>query len=159
MKYCTHCGKELLDEAVICPGCGCACAVGAAYQTPAANDNLVSTLADRVKINGIIWIIVGSLQIFFALFVDWFVLIVGVLNFISAIQDMNYSSKVRSHPVGIVEKFQPLVWPIIVLLYNLIFGWVIGIAGSIYYLAAVRNYVITNTAAFRDIEKQYKSKF
>ncbi|HBK01870.1 MAG TPA: hypothetical protein DDY77_02415 [Clostridiales bacterium] len=24
MKYCTHCGKQLMDEAVICPGCGCA---------------------------------------------------------------------------------------------------------------------------------------
>ena len=24
MKYCTKCGKELRDEAVICPGCGCA---------------------------------------------------------------------------------------------------------------------------------------
>lgn len=23
MKYCTYCGKELFDEAVICPGCGC----------------------------------------------------------------------------------------------------------------------------------------
>lgn len=23
MKYCSKCGKELLDEAVICPGCGC----------------------------------------------------------------------------------------------------------------------------------------
>ena len=23
MKYCSHCGKELLDESVICPGCGC----------------------------------------------------------------------------------------------------------------------------------------
>ena len=23
MKYCTHCGKELSDEAVICVGCGC----------------------------------------------------------------------------------------------------------------------------------------
>lgn len=23
MKYCTHCGAELLDEAVICPKCGC----------------------------------------------------------------------------------------------------------------------------------------
>lgn len=22
MKYCTHCGKELFDEAVMCPGCG-----------------------------------------------------------------------------------------------------------------------------------------
>ncbi len=25
MKYCTKCGKELFDEAVICPGCGCSC--------------------------------------------------------------------------------------------------------------------------------------
>ncbi len=24
MKYCTHCGKELIDEAVVCTGCGCA---------------------------------------------------------------------------------------------------------------------------------------
>ncbi len=23
MKFCTHCGAELLDEAVICPKCGC----------------------------------------------------------------------------------------------------------------------------------------
>ncbi len=23
MKYCSHCGNELLDEAVICPKCGC----------------------------------------------------------------------------------------------------------------------------------------
>lgn len=23
MKYCQHCGKQLLNEAVICPGCGC----------------------------------------------------------------------------------------------------------------------------------------
>lgn len=23
MKFCQHCGKEILDEAVICPGCGC----------------------------------------------------------------------------------------------------------------------------------------
>ena len=24
MKYCSKCGKELFDEAVFCPGCGCA---------------------------------------------------------------------------------------------------------------------------------------
>ena len=23
MKFCSKCGKELLDEAVFCPGCGC----------------------------------------------------------------------------------------------------------------------------------------
>ena len=24
MKYCSKCGKELLDEAIVCTGCGCA---------------------------------------------------------------------------------------------------------------------------------------
>ena len=23
MKFCRHCGKEIMDEAVICPNCGC----------------------------------------------------------------------------------------------------------------------------------------
>ncbi len=23
MKYCSHCGKQVLDDALICPGCGC----------------------------------------------------------------------------------------------------------------------------------------
>ena len=23
MKFCQHCGKEILDEAVVCTGCGC----------------------------------------------------------------------------------------------------------------------------------------
>ena len=24
MKFCEKCGKEIMDEAVLCPGCGCA---------------------------------------------------------------------------------------------------------------------------------------
>lgn len=24
MKYCSHCGAEIADEAVVCPKCGCA---------------------------------------------------------------------------------------------------------------------------------------
>ena len=23
MKYCSKCGKEIMDEAIVCPGCGC----------------------------------------------------------------------------------------------------------------------------------------
>ena len=26
MKFCQKCGKEIADEAIICPGCGCAIA-------------------------------------------------------------------------------------------------------------------------------------
>ncbi len=36
MKYCSKCGNELLDEAVICPNCGCE----TGYQTKKSqNDN------------------------------------------------------------------------------------------------------------------------
>lgn len=38
MKFCSKCGKELVDEAVICPHCGCM--VEAAPKMPAANDTV-----------------------------------------------------------------------------------------------------------------------
>lgn len=33
MKFCQKCGKEIMDEAVICPGCGCS----VAQEKPAEN--------------------------------------------------------------------------------------------------------------------------
>ena len=35
MKYCSKCGKEILDEAVVCPGCGCQVAPPVTAATPA----------------------------------------------------------------------------------------------------------------------------
>ena len=32
MKYCSHCGNEVLDEAVICPKCGCSVSYGGGVQ-------------------------------------------------------------------------------------------------------------------------------
>ncbi len=34
MKFCSHCGKELLDEAVMCPGCGCMVAAAPVQAIP-----------------------------------------------------------------------------------------------------------------------------
>ena len=47
MKYCTHCGNQLLDEAIVCPKCGCA--VGGAIisrmeDVPSSGLNVVSFL-------------------------------------------------------------------------------------------------------------------
>ena len=43
MKFCTKCGKELVDEAVICPGCGVA--QGEAAKPVAAKSNSGATVS------------------------------------------------------------------------------------------------------------------
>ena len=158
MKYCTHCGKELLDEAVICPGCGCPTGlVGGQPQTatmPFAGDvrSLVNTLAQRVNTNAIIWLVIGALQIIGGIAINWFLLIVGVLNIVSSIQDMNYSKQLPANPTGIVAKFEPLTGPIITLVYNLVIGGVIGVVGSIYYFVAIRNFVMEHRTEFAGLD-------
>lgn len=155
MKYCTHCGKELLDEAVVCVGCGCSVSGQNAKMT---NNQLIdgtallNTLSQRLNTNGIIWLVIGILQILGGIFINWFLLIVGVLNIISSVQDMKYSKTLLENSTGIVAKFEPLTGPIITLVYNLVIGGVIGIVGSIYYFIAIRNYVMENKQFFASLD-------
>lgn len=157
MKYCSKCGKELLDEAVICVGCGCAVARQqgqSAYNATVDSVTLLNTLSQRVNTNGIIWLVISILQILGGLFINWFLLIVGVLNIVSAIQDMNYSKTLRENPTGIVAKFEPITGPVITLIYNLVIGGVIGVVGSIYYFVAIRNYVMENKQFFASLDAE-----
>ena len=157
MKYCTHCGKELLDEAVICVGCGCAVSRENTQTTNKQSVNgtgLLNTLSQRLNTNGIIWLVIGILQIFGGIFINWFLLIVGALNIISSIQDMQYSKALLKNPKGIIAKFEPLTGPIITLIYNLVIGGVIGVVGSIYYFVAIRNYVMENKQFFASFDAE-----
>ena len=157
MKYCTHCGKELLDEAVVCVGCGCAVAgqnFQAVNSTPIDSVTLLNTLSQRVNTNGIIWLVIGILQILGGLFINWFLLIVGVLNIVSSVEDMNYSKTLHKNPTGVVAKFEPITGPVITLIYNLVIGGVIGVVGSIYYFAAIRNYVMENKQFFASLDAE-----
>ena len=155
MKYCTHCGKELLDEAVICVGCGCAVKGQNTQTTNNISFNrstLLNTLSQRLNTNGIIWLVIGILQILGGIFINWFLLIVGVLNIFSSVQDMQYSKRMLENPNGIIAKFEPLAGPIITLAYNLVIGGVVGVVGSIYYFLAIRNHVIENKQFFASLD-------
>lgn len=158
MKYCTHCGKGVVDEAVICVGCGCAVAGQGypAYNVTADSNVLLNTLSQRLNTNGIIWLVIGILQILGGLFINWFLLIVGVLNIVSSVQDMKYSKTLHENPTGIVAKFEPITGPVITLIYNLIIGGVIGVVGSIYYFVAIRNYVMENKQFFVSLDANNK---
>lgn len=181
MKFCTHCGREIADEAVVCPGCGCTvgaaasasstgekkfcshcgkelmpaagvspncgCAVGNRPASGANPDTLLTSLSSKMKTNGIIWICIAAVQILLGIFVNWILLIIGGLNLFSAIGDIKYSGGVLKNPAGIIKKFEPLAGPIVVLVYNLIFGGAIGVIGSIYYLVGIRSFVLSNREA------------
>lgn len=130
--------------------------------------NIVQKLSDKVKINGIIWIIVGIIQIITGIIIAAalgsydgglmvnaiIILVIGIINTTLSIKDFKYSKEVLQSPVGIVKKFSPLGGPIGNLIYNILFGGIIGVAGSIYYFT-VRSFVMNNSMQFTQIEEQY----
>ena len=159
LPYCSHCGNEVNENAVVCIKCGCAIPGAQPFTNSRSapfspNQDIVSTISQRIHTNGIIWIVIAAIQILLGIFANWMFLIVGVLNLVSSMQDINYSKSFLANPVGIVSKMKPLTGPIIILVYNLIIGGVIGVVGSIYYFVAVRGYVIENEQAFLEIENR-----
>lgn len=48
MKFCSHCGNELLDEAVVCPKCGCS--VDNTYNIKKENNDINTELNNLATI-------------------------------------------------------------------------------------------------------------
>lgn len=46
MKFCSHCGKEIVDAAIVCPNCGCsvASAPSGVVDEPSAGLNILAFL-------------------------------------------------------------------------------------------------------------------
>ena len=147
--FCNKCGKEIQGNVNFCNSCG-----NPLNGVGNNAEKLLHQLSERYKINGIIWIVVAVIQIILGIFVNWICLIVGVLNIISAIQDIIFSGKMLKNPNGIVDKVRPLVGAILILIYNVIFGGVLGVTGSIYYLVGIRNFVMKNEGEFKSLEIQ-----
>lgn len=167
--FCRYCGSEHSDGARFCSRCGKPTSIQANYAEPrtytpnisisaqVSDQDLLAKFSERVKINAIIWMVVAIIQILLGVYAGLVLLIIGVLNLITSITDLNLSRTVMQKPVGIVKRVKPLVGPTITLIYNFIFGGMIGVAGSIYYLVAVRGLVIENESRFNEIEENYNN--
>lgn len=72
MKYCSKCGKELLDEAVICIGCGCSIAPIVTEGNAFVSEEEILEKAEKVMakskmfpiISAILWVIAVVLYLF-----------------------------------------------------------------------------------------------
>ena len=83
MKYCRHCGKEVADEAIFCPGCGCATDVyNQQMQQPAAPQKQGEQLSTMS--------IIGFVFAFISCIVG---LICSIIAYKSAVAEDNKKSK------------------------------------------------------------------
>ncbi len=194
MSFCPNCGSELNDGAKFCQACGGAVGEGgtqnqqaqyqqpyqAQYQMPyqakyyAPAKNIVQQLSDKVKIQGILAVVIACIQYLMGfLFIiagadsydgtglivyGIFVLAVAVANTVISVQNFKFSTDVLRCPVGIISRFSPIGGCVGTLIYNVLFGGIIGIAISIYAFI-IRNFVITNEMQFAEIENKYNMQF
>ncbi len=85
------------------------------------------------------------------------IIAIGVVNIVLSGKDRAYSAEILQRPVGIVAKYTPVGPLVATLLYNLIFGGIIAVAGSIYDFT-VRNYAMSNQATFLQIEQGFVAR-
>ena len=167
--FCRNCGIELPENARFCPKCGTQVekhsvdsavvvetTAEAKVQDVLTPDerNLVNRLAERIKTEALIWGAVSAIQCILGKCFLWIVLFVGVVNIIYAVREYKFSKRIKENPTGILESYKSLKGPIVVLIYNVLAGAVIGIIGSIYYLTAVREMVMENWGLFEEIERK-----
>ncbi len=152
MKYCQHCGKELLDAAMICPSCGCETVV----MTTIDKETLVKKLSSKLKTCSILWCAAGIGQLLmYSAYSDTSLILVALINLGEALNAFLDSKSVLKSSTGIVKRAKKLWDPITTLILNLALGGILGIGaiGSIYYFAAARSFVMENKEHFLKLEE------
>ena len=148
-----------------------------AYQNPNnaafGNDditmkNMLAQLSQKNQTNAIIWIVIGALQIIGAIYMFAFydasiytlaVMAIGILNIVAGYKDYKYSKELLQRPIAIISRYESMTPIVISLIYNVLFGGLIGVVGNIYELT-IRNLLQTEkffkeqkTEIFNDLER------
>lgn len=114
MKYCSKCGKEIIDEAVICPGCGCA------QGNVQESFSQTSQGVDNSNESTFVWAVLG-----------FFVPLAGLILYILW-KDTNPSKAKSAGKGALISVVISVVLSLIMCIVGIVGGAVIG-SGSIFY--------------------------
>ena len=107
---------------------------------------VTKTLSEREKISAIIWLVIGILQCLTGVGI-----IAGAWNIYAAYTTYKRSSQVLTPWQGIVQFYEKWMTNIIIaIVINLIVGGVVGVAGALYDMFMIRQYVLENKAVFEE---------
>jgi len=155
--FCANCGKPVSETSKFCVECGAPLSTPTqAPQIPHIQNtvpvvNPARVLSTKQQNDGVIWLVISILQLIIGFIIWWPAFIAGIINIIGAIQSFRKAKKVLTPYPGMVKEYEKqLPGIIIALIWNLIAGGIIGIAGNIYELS-VRSYALSHKEYFEQI--------
>ncbi len=142
-KKCKHCG-EFLDPVLIrSQSQGAVSAT-----TPAQPDEaIIRRIHDWEHLSSILWIVLGAIQIVAGLALAGVPTMVGVANVVGGIQSRKLLRRILNRDTTIPDEYQPVVWMVIVGIFNFVLGGVIGIGLTIFDFV-IRDKVLSNRQLF-----------
>lgn len=180
-KFCSKCGQELEAGAKFCQKCGQTVSNGQQQtqvnavpqsQVYKSQQNVIQQLSSKVKITGVMWIIVACIQYIAVIFL-WVkglenlhrifsllcllsvvILAIAIINTFIAVRYFMYSKEINIRPIGILAKYSSVGGCIGMLFYSILFGGLVGLVGAIYALV-VRSFVKRNEIQFAQTEQQF----
>ena len=123
MKYCVHCGKEVLDSSIVCPNCGCSVSYDEG-RTAAAPQPAPMPVADSystMSILGLVFSFLGSI----------IGLIISIIAYKDAKQTGSQKSMSMSKAGIIISSIELGLAVLVVIVYVIIIIAALATAGSI----------------------------
>lgn len=171
---CSECKKEYSDKAPACPNCGNPTHTVSTPVQPQSQSQYTSSaqfqmnnyvvpsyaekLATKEQTSGIIWAVIAVLQVIIGFSGLWFPIIIAIINGATAYGCFKKAKKVRNPYPGMVAEYDKQMTSLVIsIVYNVIFGGVIGVAGNIFDLIT-RNYVLANRAVFESMAEENVKK-
>ena len=142
MKFCKKCGLGYEDDVALCDNCNTELTVDNTL-----TDEKLKTLSNRIKIWGLIKIILGISQICSVLF-----FIAGLINLLGGIDVYRARGNVLKFRKNLVEAYTPIGGTILLIFSDIIIVGPLGLTNSLYYLFGVRGYVMGNTEYFNTLK-------
>ncbi|MDE7162458.1 MAG: zinc-ribbon domain-containing protein [Clostridia bacterium] len=129
MKFCTHCGKEVMDDAVICPNCGCSVQYDENQQGAAAPQFTAPQPQHTAPVDNYSTMsILGLVLSFFTAFVG---LIVSILAYNEAKRTGSVKSQSMAKAGIIIGAVEIGIGVFTVVIYLIVFLAALGSSGMI----------------------------
>jgi hypothetical protein len=163
MSFCTDCGAQLVTGAAFCSKCGMkqeavaatASSMGAplytsyAYASPAQQeDALIRRIAEYERISGILWIVLGVIQILCLVGI-----IAGIWNIFAGRSRLKFSPVIASRDATVPQAYDSITQLVVIGVINVLVGGFIGVA-FVAFDFYIRDKVLSNAHLFNRRSQQ-----